>query len=292
MTTPSSWKKLREYPPGELSALLAEFDSAGLFPVPGETAEQFAGRLKKLDEELEALRNGASDLRKLIGRTPFPLPAVYRKSAALTWETYRFRADWVPVRCSSKQTGFLSAGILLEIDRLLPLVFLHGAFADREERMGYDASETLAHEMVHAVRTAFPPSVYEEYFACQVNASAFRRTVGNLFRRRELPLLFFGGVAAVPVLAAVGVSWWFLPLLLPLGVVLREVFLRIRLARAAGHLHQAGLAALPLLLRLSDGEIREIAALAPEEILAKSESSDRWKRLLMQFRNQKNNLQR
>ncbi len=284
MTTPSSWKKLREYPPGELSALLAEFDSAGLFPVPGETAEQFAGRLKKLDEELEALRNGASDLRKLIGRTPFPLPAVYRKSAALTWETYRFRADWVPVRCSSKQTGFLSAGILLEIDRLLPLVFLHGAFADREERMGYDASETLAHEMVHAARTAFPSSVYEEYFACQVNASAFRRMAGNLFRRWELPALFSGGLAAAPVLAVIGVSWWFLPLLLPAAVVLREFALRRRLARAAKHLRKAGFAALPLLLRLSDREIFEIAALAPGEIMAKKETSARWKMLLEKFR--------
>ena len=289
---PPSWKTLCECVPGERAALLERFDSSGLFPVPGETGEHFTGRMERLHGELEALRSGSSDLQEMVASLPSPPPDVLEKSVELTWKIYRFRAEWVPVRCSSKQTGFLSAGVLLEIDHLLPLVFLHGAFADRKKRMGYDASETLAHEMVHAVRTAFPPSVYEEYFACQVNASAFRRTVGTLFRRRELPLLFFGGVAAAPVLASVGVSWWFLPLLLPLGVVLREVFLRIRLARAAEHLHQAGLAALPLLLRLSDGEIREIAALAPEEILAKSESSDRWKRLLMQFRNQKNNLQR
>ena len=150
--------------------------------------------------------------------------------------------------------------------------------------MGYDASETLAHEMVHAARTAFPSSVYEEYFACQVNASAFRRMAGNLFRRWELPALFSCGLAAAPVLAVIGVSWWFLPLLLPAAVVLREFALRRRLARAAKHLRKAGFAALPLLLRLSDREIFEIAALAPGEIMAKKETSARWKMLLEKFR--------
>ncbi len=284
MTTPSSWKKLRECAPDALPAVLAEFDSAGLFPAPGETAEQFAGRLEKLHGELSALQEGASDLQQLIAQARFPLPAAHRKAVNLTWEKYRFRAAWVPVRCDSKQTGILSAGVLLEIDRLLPIVFLHGAFADREERLGYDASESLAHEMVHAARTAFPSSVYEEYFACQVNASAFRRTIGNLFRRWELPALFFGGLAAASGLAAAGMPGWFFPLLLPAAVILRELVLRRRLARAAEHLRKAGLDALPLLLRLSDREILEIASLAPEEIKAKKESSARWKMLLEKFR--------
>lgn len=284
MATPSSWQKLRECAPDALPAVLAEFDSAGLFPAPGETTEQFAERLKALHEELDALLNGTSDLRELIAQASFPLPDAHQKSADLTWRKYRFRAAWVPVRCNSKQTGILSAGVLLEIDRLLPLVFLHGAFADKKKRMGYDVSETLAHEMVHAVRTAFPSSVYEEYFACQLNASAFRRTVGNLFRRRELPAMFFAGLAAAPVLAATGISWWWIPLLLPAAVLLREIVLRHRLARAAEHLRKAGLDALPLLLRLSDREIFEISSLAPEEIKAKKESSVRWKMLLEKFR--------
>ena len=92
--------------------------------------------MERLHGELEALRSGSSDLQEMVASLPSPPPEVWEKSVELTWKIYRFRAEWVPVRCSSKQTGFLSAGVLLEIDHLLPLVFLHGAFGNRKKRMG------------------------------------------------------------------------------------------------------------------------------------------------------------
>ena len=91
MATPSSWQKLRECAPDALPAVLAEFDSAGLFPAPGETAEQFAGRLEKLHGELSALQEGASDLQQLIAQARFPLPAAHRKAVNLTWEPFLIR---------------------------------------------------------------------------------------------------------------------------------------------------------------------------------------------------------
>lgn len=135
-----------------------------MFPVPAESDGAFAARLEILSGELEALQNGSSDLLSLIGGSR-PLSGEIREAAGrLTWEKYRFRAEWVPGWYSSRRTGFWSAGILLEVDGSLPLLFLHGKFARRRRRLGYDAAETLAHELIHAVRTAFPASVYEEYF--------------------------------------------------------------------------------------------------------------------------------
>ena len=127
------------------------------------------------------------------------------------------------------------------------LVCLSGAFRDKDRHLGYDAAETLAHESVHAARAAFPEnSVYDEYFACQVHRSKFRRNVGNLFRRWYIPVLFFLGLN----------PWLFI---LPLAIVLRECQLRRRLNRAGEKLAALGLRPEPVLLRLSDAEIAELA---------------------------------
>ena len=170
-------------------------DALGLFPGEGEDETKFAERVDFLNRELEMLEDGSSDLRDWIGSSP-EVPENLRKQAGeLTWKRFRFRAEWVPAWFSSRRTGCFSAGVLLEVDHRLPLVFLHSAFLRKSRRMGYDAAETLAHEMVHAVRIAFPGSAYEEFFPCQVHRSGFRRVFGNLFRRWWIPVLFFGGLA-------------------------------------------------------------------------------------------------
>ncbi len=282
--TPGDWKQLRDAPAEKQSALLAEFDSAGLFPAPEEETGAFSDRLHRLNIELESLSRGDSDVQDLLSSSP-EIPASLRAAAEeLTWKIYRFRADWVPGAFSSRETGFFSAGVLLEVDHLLPLIFLHGAFVRRNRRGGYDAVETLAHEMVHAVRIAFPASAYEELFPCQVHASRFRRMAGNLFRHWSVPLFFFGGIAASAVLAAMSCNGWFLPLALPLLTAVREGELRRRFQKASSNLRLAGVEALPVLLRLSDREIREIAALSPGTIAEKGNSSPRWRMLLDRFR--------
>lgn len=264
-------------------------DALGLFPGEGEDEAKFAERVDFLNRELEMLEDGSSDLRDWIGSSP-EVPENLRKQAGeLTWKRFRFRAEWVPAWFSSRRTGCFSAGVLLEVDHRLPLVFLHSAFLRKSRRMGYDAAETLAHEMVHAVRIAFPGSAYEEFFPCQVHRSGFRRVFGNLFRRWWIPVLFFGGLAALPVLAAAGIPgfWW--PILLPVSVTVREVVLLRRIGRAAENLRKAGVEALPVLLRLSDREIFEIAALAPDEIPPGKDRFVRWKTLLETFRRNREN---
>ena len=126
--------------PEELPALSAKLDAAGLFPVPGESSERFLDRLKQLRRELEALQRGSSDLLALIADASPVSGALRDRAAELTRETFRFHAEWVPAWYSSRQTGFLSAGILLEVDRKVPLLFLHSAFSRCARRMGYDAA--------------------------------------------------------------------------------------------------------------------------------------------------------
>lgn len=260
-----------------------ELDSAGLFPASGETPEAFAERIARLEQELDGISADRA-FQVLIADSP-EIPSALREEAEnLTWEKFRFRAGWVPAWYSARQTGFLSAGIQLEADNLLPLVFLHSGFIRKQRRLGYDAAETLAHEMIHAVRIPFPGSAYEEYFPCQMSRSAFRRNVGNLFRKWYLPLLFFGGLALAPVLASLETGIWYAPLIFPLLILLREIQIRLRLARAAANLRHAGLNPFPVLLRLSDSEIFELARCSPGEIPGMAKKSSRWKFLLGKFR--------
>ena len=260
-----------------------ELDSAGLFPASGETPEAFAERIARLEQELDGISADRA-FQVLIADSP-EIPSALREEAEnLTWEKFRFRAGWVPAWYSAARTGFLSAGIQLEADNLLPLVFLHSGFIRKQRRLGYDAAETLAHEMIHAVRIPFPGSVYEEYFPCQMSRSAFRRNVGNLFRKWYLPLLFFGGLALALVLASLETGIWYAPLIFPLLILLREIQIRLRLARAAANLRHAGLNPFPVLLRLSDSEIFELAHCTPEEIPGMAKKSSRWKFLLGKFR--------
>lgn len=260
-----------------------ELDSAGLFPASGETPEAFAERIARLEQELDGISADRA-FQVLIADSP-EIPSALREEAEnLTWEKFRFRAGWVPAWYSARQTGFLSAGIQLEADNLLPLVFLHSGFIRKQRRLGYDAAETLAHEMIHAVRIPFPGSVYEEYFPCQMSRSAFRRNVGNLFRKWYLPLLFFGGLALAPVLASLETGIWYAPLIFPLLILLREIQIRLRLARAAANLRHAGLNPFPVLLRLSDSEIFELARCSPGEIPGMAKKSSRRKFLQKKFR--------
>ena len=111
-----------------------ELDSAGLFPASGETPEAFAERVARLEQELDGISADRA-FQVLIADSP-EIPSALREEAEnLTWEKFRFRAGWVPAWYSAARTGFLSAGILLEADGLLPLVFLHGGFIRKRRRL-------------------------------------------------------------------------------------------------------------------------------------------------------------
>lgn len=215
------------------------------------------GLLLGPEESPEALADRAARLRKELAELVLPEPevsdSVREDAGTITAALYGFRADWLPVCCSTAETGHFSAGVSVILDDFLPLVYLSGAFLKKKRHRGYNAEETLAHESVHAARIAFPDhSAYEEYFPCQVHASGFRRLAGNLFRRRRIAVLFFAGLILAPLCPPL--------LLLTLAILLTEIRLHRQIRAAGKKIEALGLRREPVLLRLSDGEIRELAA--------------------------------
>lgn len=240
---------------------LCRLDEQGLLIAPQESPEEFLKRLAAMHAEWDY--EPPADAR--------PLPGGIREDAERMFSgLYGASPRWIPVYCSSVETGRFSAGVTLILEKIVPIVFLSGAFLNKSRHRGYDAAETLAHEMVHALRIAYPVSVYEEYFPCQVHKSRFRRLAGNLFRRWEIPVLFFCGLtfaALHPVF-----------LLIPFAVLLREIQLHLRIRSAAKRLRELGLRPMPVLLRLSDAEIK---TLAKGKIPAFLEDSGSFRRALL-----------
>ena len=223
---------------------LCHADEQGFLLAPGETPESFAERVGKL------VRNLPENLPEGL---PEAAERVRADAEAVTEDLYGFRAAWLPVYYSTAETGRFSAGVSLFPDDSLPLVYLSGAFLKKPSHRGYTAGETLAHEAVHAARLAFPDnSAYDEYFPCQVHSSAFRRLAGNLFRHWYIPLIFFLGLVFAPLCL--------LTLLLPAAVLLVEFLLLQRIRTAKKKIRSLGLRPEPVLLRLSDAEIRTLAA--------------------------------
>ena len=222
---------------------LCRADELGLFFAPGDSPGGFQLKLDAMRQENDySFPDDAKDIPD----------GIREEAVRKVFNLYGFRPDWLPAYCSGRETGHFSAGVTLILNERIPLVFLSGAFLKKKRHRGYSASETLAHEMVHAVRTSFPQnSAYDEFFPCQVHDSIFRRLAGNLFRRREIPVLFFTGL----VLAALHPAF----LLIPLSVLLRELQLHVRIRSAAKKLREIGLRPEPVLLRLGDEEIKMLA---------------------------------
>ena len=237
-------------------AFLCRADEQGLLIAPEESFEAFSARMEQLQKELPA---------NLPPGLPEVSDSVRVAASAITEKLYGFRMDWLPAGYSSHETGHFSAGVSLIRDDFLPLVCLSGAFLKKKIHRGYTAEETLAHESVHAARIAFPDkSGYDEYFPCQVHESGFRKLAGNLFRRWLIPVVFFFGLTFAvlnPIL-----------LIFPLIVLLSEIRLYRIMRSAAKKISSLGLRPEPVLLRLSDPEIRTLAKGKLPSCLADSSS--------------------
>lgn len=200
---------------------LCGLDEQGLLIAPQESPEEFQKRLTAMHAEWDY--EPPADAR--------PLPGGIREEAERTvFGLYGASPRWIPVYCSSVEAGRFSARVTLILEKIVSIVFLSGAFLNKSRHRGYDAAETLAHEMVHALRIAYPVSAYEEYFPCQVHKSRFRRLAGNLFRRWEIPVLFFCGLMFATLHPVF--------LLIPLAVLLREIQLHLRIRSAAKKLRE------------------------------------------------------
>ena len=241
--------------PGDPLDWLCHADELGFLLDPDVVSpEEFRAGIEKKRQELRlGLPAGEPELPPDAEELP---PGIREAAERIVSDLYGIRPSWVPAYLSTRETGHFSAGVTAiyptEEGPFVPVIFLSGAFRTKTRHRGYDAAETLAHEMVHAVRTGFPvDSAYDEYFPCQVHRSRFRRAVGNFFRKWHIPVLFFCGLTFAALHPAF--------LVLPLTVLLRELQLSARIRAAAAKLRELGLRPGPVLLRLSDGEIKTLA---------------------------------
>ena len=243
------------YDPGDPLDWLCRADELGLLLNPDDKSlDEFRsgieGKRQKLQLELPA---GEPELPPDAAELP---PGIREAAERIVFDLYGIRPSWIPAYLSTRETGHCSAGVttiyLTDEGPWAPVIFLSGAFRTKTRHRGYDAAETLAHEMVHAVRTFLPDdSAYDEYFPCQVHKSRFRRMAGTIFRKWYIPVLFFCGMTFAVLRPEF--------LLLPLLVILRELQLSARIRSAAAKLRELGLRPLPVLLRLSDSEIKSLA---------------------------------
>ena len=241
--------------PGDPLDWLCRADELGLLLNPDDKSlDEFRSGIEEKRQKLQLeLPAGEPELPPDAAELP---PGIREAAERIVFDLYGIRPSWIPAYLSTRETGHCSAGVttiyLTDEGPWAPVIFLSGAFRTKSRHRGYDAAETLAHEMVHAVRAVFPDdSAYDEYFPCQVHKSRFRRVAGNFFRKWYIPVLFFCGLTFAVLRPEF--------LLLPLLVILRELQLSVRIRSAAAKLRELGLRPLPVLLRLSDSEIKSLA---------------------------------
>ncbi len=171
----------------------------------------------------------------------------------------------------------------------------------RGSYFGYRKEEVLAHEALHALRSAYPASRFEEIFACALSDKKWRNFWGGLFRQPRQTttvLAMLGGVVALHCAACLGfapswleaqVEWMALLPATYLGVLaywLRKDHRLLRCAlRRIEHLFECNEGGMAIAFRLTDGEIEAFARLPADEIVCyiTQQTSLRWQQLLVQF---------
>lgn len=247
-------KSLRAPDDSEILRALSLLDSAGIFICPSEPLDEYIRRASRILDEIDSISCGNSQFGSIYSGASKAPGALISSAAEITWQLYRFRAEWIPTWESKKLAGAFLEGIQYEVDGFFPLIFLKNAAAE-------NAAQILAHEMCHAAKTGFPTSAYDEWFPRNAESSAFRKIFGNFFRDWRIPATTSASILAGTIFAAAGkIMPWGICALAPAAAALaREVYLRRTLAAAKSRLQGAGFDPMPLLFRIDDNEIRCIA---------------------------------
>lgn len=200
------------------------FAKRGLIPGPNEDEKAFLQRASKLESFS---------------------PEDWKEAHAKTEKLYGFAIDWVSCTYSNHKLPFWEGAATWISEEGIPSIQLRNGFK-KGKYLGYTRSEVLAHEAVHAARSAFEEPRFEEILAYRTSTNFFRKCLGPLFRKPKESLLFL--------------------LFFPLGI-----FFLFRLLRDQW-IFQGCLQKLPLpvILCLTDKEIARFAEIKPD-------SSLRWR---------------
>ncbi|MDR3624589.1 MAG: hypothetical protein P4L16_05570 [Chlamydiales bacterium] len=252
-----------------------DLNKRGLIPGPSENAETFKNRVsttlllkKELTEKKEAL--------PIEGNS-------FEEALTITEQLYDIRPDWLPAFYSNKGLMFFEGGATWITKEGLPLIHLRSSFKKKKCLLGiYHEKELLAHEMIHATRSAFSEPIFEEFFAYKTSNKSYRAFLGTLLRSPMEAYLFLGTLW----LSCIFLFFGFLePMLLPLGLV---SFALIRSIKCKNAYNKAKMALMQIfkeektvnaiLFRLTDKEILLFSKISSTKILSYiiKEPSLRW----------------
>ena len=298
---------------GELSETdldkLAELDSHGLMPEPGETFEAFIARLQNLETNLRELDSQLRESGKFRLLDEVDLdggerisPEIMHEAGEITRNAYGFEIDWTPGFFLSKNIGPLWGGCAFSFPDDNIMVFLiRSSFKTKRRWLIYRRDELLSHELCHTARMPLHDRKFEEFFAYRISYSRFRRFLGPCFYSRWDAALFL-----LPLLPLLGVqiynsftfrplpSWpfWIVAGIYPAFLIIRNLIRRRRYFQAETALRNLGIVQpAAVLFRSTSPEIAEISKLkkSPEQLKKyleeKSESELRWKIINFRFIN-------
>ena len=224
---------------------LRELAQKGWIAGPDETAEEFAYRYLK-----------------------------GRDHPSINNTFFGFTIDWVPLEFKNKKLAFWEGGATWISSRTAEIQ-LRACFEKRHRFLGYTKDEIIQHESVHAVRSAFEESAYEEILAYMTSPKKWRRLLGPLFRSEKacgvwLAAMVFFPLGGVLILAFHAYRLW-------LDMRKYKITLK-KLERITNRPRFFS-------LFLTDNEIRQFSGFTREEILdyAEEKTCCRWNQLRMLF---------
>lgn len=258
--------------------LLMQYDRCGLLIAPGETAEEFAARLKKLYGALKTLeselKNGAvcevSPGIRIANSMQIP-SAVVQEALSVTEKLYDVRTDWVPGFFANESFGMLWGGCSLsDPESGLALFIIRKNFRQRQNWLFYNRRELLAHEMTHAAHQVFDQWLFEEYFAYRTAESRSRKFFGGCFIHKYDALGFLLPILLVPIAQFLNILdilplpmrvFWILSAVYPLFLCIRTCWINRLAAGARNTLQKRGIKqADAVLFRMSVEEIKLLAS--------------------------------
>lgn len=255
---------------------LIALNKRGLFPGPQEKDELFFLRAKKT--------------------------ACSSESAEITKKLFHAVPDWVKIFRSAKGLHFWEAAATwIEEDPRAgrtATIQIKNSFLNRF----YPFEETIAHEMVHAMRLMFDERRFEEILAFRTSKNRFRRYFGPLFSRPRdaLGFILFLGLSWFCCLGemfldlSLGSSYLMWSPICFLGLAAARLMQSQRVfSKALERLEKAVRKpgqSLAVALRLTDSEIERFAKCSPQEIrsfAAKEAAKNlRWRQLRAAYFNQ------
>jgi len=189
---------IAEVAAGDLAAFAA-LDQRGIFCADYESAQDFAQRLRTLNQRTAKLEQalaeeGTYEVEDITVRREERIPPeLFQEAHALTDQLFRFQIDWVQGFFRDPHFSlFFGGGAFCFFPDFFALFIIRKSFRQKSRWLFYSRRELLAHELCHIARLSLEAEFFEEICAYQTASTGFRRYFGGIFQRQRDSFLFLG----------------------------------------------------------------------------------------------------